>query len=139
MCSLCVVKTNCLLSFNADPPKELTTHSASGSKSDGENYLDFKMEEGADLNILEDSDIEDIQSDPAFLKVVSNMICSDLNNYGFQVCQQGTESTPAATEQQPAFDNIVSLFEDGNTDESDDDEENSDENDNEDNDDENNN
>ncbi|HKG87392.1 MAG TPA: hypothetical protein VKA95_03630 [Nitrososphaeraceae archaeon] len=46
------------------------------------------MDEGADFNIPDKSDIEGIQSDPGFQKVASIIICSDLNNYGFQVCQQ---------------------------------------------------
>jgi hypothetical protein len=67
---------------------------AFGSKSDGENYLDFQMDEGAEFNILDKSDIEDIQSDPGFQRAASNVICSELNNNGFQVCQQGTASSP---------------------------------------------
>jgi hypothetical protein len=102
---------------------------AFGSKSDGENYLDFKIEEGANLNVLDDSEIEDIQSDPAFQKVMSNLICSDLNNYGFQVCQQRTGSTSTIAEQQPTTsDDIVSLFEDENADEDNDDDDENDEN-----------
>ena len=61
---------------------------AFGSKSEGEDYLEFRMDEGAEFNILDKSDIEDIQEDPGFQQAASNIICSDLNNYGFQVCQQ---------------------------------------------------
>jgi hypothetical protein len=53
---------------------------------------------------------------------------SDLNNYGFQVCQQGMGITPAPAEQ-PNSDNLVSLFEDIDEDE-DAEENNKDENDN---------
>ena len=67
---------------------------ASGSKSEGEDYLDFQMDEGADFNILDKSDIEDIQSDPGFQQGASDIICSELSKNGFQVCQQGTASTP---------------------------------------------
>ena len=67
---------------------------ASGSKSEGEDYLDFQMDEGADFNILDKSDIEDIQTDPGFQQAASDNICSELNNNGFQVCQQETASTP---------------------------------------------
>lgn len=76
---------------------------ASGSKSAGEDYLDFEMDEGADFNILDKSDIEDIQSDPGFQQAASNIICSDLNNNGFQVCQQGTASTPNIDGSAPAI------------------------------------
>jgi hypothetical protein len=67
---------------------------AFGSKSDGENYLDFQMDEGADFNILDKSDIEDIQLDPGFQQAASDSICSELNKSGFQVCQQEQASTP---------------------------------------------
>ena len=67
---------------------------ASGTKSQGEDYLDFQMDEGAGFNILDKSDIEDIQSDPGFQQAASNIICSELNNNGFQVCQPETASTP---------------------------------------------
>jgi hypothetical protein len=67
---------------------------ASGSKSEGEDFLDFQMDEGSDFNILDKSDIEDIQSDPGFQQAASDIVCSELNKNGFQVCQQGTTSTP---------------------------------------------
>jgi hypothetical protein len=67
---------------------------AFGAKSDGEDYLDFQMDEGADLNIHDKSDIEDIQSDPGFQQAASDSICSELNKNGFQVCQQEQASTP---------------------------------------------
>jgi hypothetical protein len=67
---------------------------ASGTKSQGEDYLDFQMDEEAGFNILDKSDIEDIQSDPGFQRAASNIICSELNNNGFQVCQPETASTP---------------------------------------------
>lgn len=63
-------------------------------KSQGEDYLDFQMDEGAGFNILDKSDIEDIQSDPGFQQAASNIICSELNNNGLQVCQPETASTP---------------------------------------------
>jgi hypothetical protein len=67
---------------------------ASGSKSEGEDYLDFQMDEGADFNILDKSDIEDVQSDPGFQQAASDIICSELNKNGFHVCQQETASAP---------------------------------------------
>jgi len=65
---------------------------ASDTKSDDEDYLDYKMDQGAEYNLIEDSNIKDIESDPSFQRVASSIICSDLNNYGFQVCQQKAES-----------------------------------------------
>ena len=67
---------------------------ASGSKSEGEDFLDFQMDEGSDFNVLDKSDIEDIQADPGFQQAASDIICSELNKNGFQVCQQETAGTP---------------------------------------------
>lgn len=67
---------------------------ASGSKSEGEDFLDFQMDEGSDFNILDKSDIEDIQSDPGFQQAASDIVCSELNKNGFQTCRQKPASTP---------------------------------------------
>jgi len=86
---------------------------AFGTKSSAEDYLEFKMDEGNDYNILEDSEIDDIQSDPIFQQMASNIICSDLKEYGFQVCQQGAAAAPSFN--QPSFSqNPNSIFEDQN-------------------------
>lgn len=105
---------------------------ATNTKSAAEDYLDFQMDEGEDLNIVDVSNIEDIESDLPFQKVASDIICSDLNNYGFQVCSQnglGTTTTPL--EQQPSSsfvtDDISSLF--GDNDNEDEDDDNNDNND----------
>jgi hypothetical protein len=57
-----------------------------GTKSADEDYLEFKIDEGKNYNVPEDSDI-DVTSDPIFQQIASNIICSDLKEYGFQVCQ----------------------------------------------------
>ena len=44
------------------------------TKSSDEDFLDFK---------IDDSDIDNIQSDPMFQQIASNIICSDLAEYGF--------------------------------------------------------
>jgi len=89
---------------------------ATNTKSAAEDYIDFQMGEGEDLNIVDDSNIEDIGSDLPFQKVASDIICSDLNNYGFQVCSQNGLGTTTPLEQQPSSsfvtDDISSLFED---------------------------
>jgi hypothetical protein len=56
------------------------------TKSDGEDYLDFQMDEDGDFKIIDKSDVEDIESDPVFHRVASTIMCSDLNNYGFRIC-----------------------------------------------------
>jgi len=103
---------------------------ASGSKSEGEDYLEFRMDEGADFNILDKSAIEDIQEDPGFQQAVSNIICSDLNDYGFQVCQQ-VQDTSDNVGQKPSPDSstadIASLFEEEDRDEDNGNEEDEDE------------
>ena len=67
---------------------------AFGSKSEGEDYLDFKWMKGQISIYLISLKLRDIQSDPGFQQAASNIICSDLNDYGFQVCQQETAGTP---------------------------------------------
>ena len=57
------------------------------------------MDEGTEYNILDKSEIENIQSDPGFQRAVSNIICSDLNDYGFQVCQQDRITSDTTTQQ----------------------------------------
>lgn len=102
---------------------------ALGTKSAAEDYLEFKMDEGNDYNILEDSDIDDIQSDPIFQQIASNIICSDLKEYGFQVCQQGLAAAPNIN--QSAFSQYPnSIFEDQNGDDEDNNNDNDDDNDN---------
>lgn len=101
-----------------------------GTKSSAEDYLDYKMDQGNNYNILEDVDIEDIQSDPVFQQIASNIICSDLKEYGFQICEQA--AVPAATPDpdQPAFQLPKSIFEaqdeDNNGDDDDDNDDNDD-------------
>ena len=74
------------------------------------------MDEGEDLNIVDNLNIEDIESDLPFQKVASDIICSDLNNYGFQVCSQNGLEATTPLEQQPSSsfvtDDISSLFSD---------------------------
>ena len=50
------------------------------------------MDEGNVYNIPVDLNKDDIQSDPMFQQIESYMICPDLAEYWFQVCQH-----PAAT------------------------------------------
>jgi hypothetical protein len=67
------------------------------TKSSSENQLDFRIDEGETYNIIDDSNIDDISTDPAFQRIASNIICSELDNYGFKVCQQGLTTNPPAT------------------------------------------
>jgi len=92
------------------------------TKSSSEDFLDFRVEEGEQYNVLDDSDIDDIQSDPNFQRIASNIICSDLDNYGFQVCQQGiSDSTiPAEQTASSSLDDTDSIFGDSDNDNSED-------------------
>jgi|RhiMetdeSRZDD1v2_1073273.scaffolds.fasta_scaffold00052_63 hypothetical protein len=67
---------------------------AFGTKSQAEDYLDFQEDEGSDFNIIDKSDVKDIQSDPGFQQAASDIICSELNENGFKVCQQEPVGTP---------------------------------------------
>jgi hypothetical protein len=115
---------------------------ASNTKSAAEDSLDFQMDEGEDFNIVDKAEIGDIESDPQFQKAASAIICSDLNTFGFQVCQLGAGSDPNIVEaQQPSAttpsDDFTSLFgdEDGDGDGDDDSDDNDDDNNDNDNDD----
>jgi hypothetical protein len=113
---------------------------ATGTKSDGEDYLDYQMDQGGQFNLIDNSEIEDIQSDAAFQRAASNIICSDLNSYGFQVCQPG--SPAIKVEQQPTINidtNAPFLFGDEDEDEDDNDNEDNEDEDNDNNDDDNDN
>ncbi|HYZ59297.1 MAG TPA: hypothetical protein VE544_06525 [Nitrososphaeraceae archaeon] len=80
------------------------------TKSSDEDFLDFK---------IDDSDIDNIQSDPMFQQIASNIICSDLAEYGFQVYQQPTGTTPSLG--QPSFPQVPnSIFEDEDSDDNED-------------------
>ncbi|MGI0042721.1 MAG: hypothetical protein ACRD47_03330 [Nitrososphaeraceae archaeon] len=84
------------------------------TKSSDEDFLDFKIDEGNDYIILDDSDIDNIQSDPLFQQIASNIICSDLAEYGFPVCQQPTATTPSVN--QPMLpQGVDSIFDDEDT------------------------
>jgi len=108
------------------------------TKSTSEDQLDFTIDEGEQYNILNDSNIDDIQLDPGFQQIASKIICSDLDNNGFQVCQQGLSAdTPAtgATEDitgqntSPPLAGTDSIFEDSVNEDQDDDNNNDNDND----------
>lgn len=106
------------------------------TKSTSEDQLDFRIDEGEVYDVLDDSDIDDIQSDPNFQRIASNIICSNLDNYGFQVCPQNVPTPTIPTEQTApsSLDDTNSIFEenDDNSDDSDDDDDDSDDNNNDD-------
>ncbi|MGC1133861.1 MAG: hypothetical protein WA941_13630 [Nitrososphaeraceae archaeon] len=81
------------------------------------------MDEGEVYNVLDDSNVDDIKSDLTFQRIVSSIICSDLDNYGFQVCQQGISDSPIPTEQTApsSLDDTNSIFEDNDDDSEDND------------------
>ena len=57
-------------------------------QSTSEDQLDFRIDEGEQYNILDDPNIYDIQLDPGFQQIASKIICSDLDNNGFQVANK---------------------------------------------------
>jgi hypothetical protein len=108
------------------------------TKATSEDQVDYRMDNGEEYNILDDSDIDDIQSDPSFQQIASKIICSDLDNNGFQVCQQGLSAdtpTTGATEDStgqntsPPLAGTDSIFEDSDNEDQDDDDNDNDDND----------
>jgi hypothetical protein len=111
------------------------------TKSTSENQLDFRVDEGEVYNILDESDIDDIQADPNFQRIASNIVCSDLDNYGFQVCQQEVPTPTIPTDQttSSSLDDTNSIFEDNDDNGEDDDDDDDDDDGNDDDDEDNNN
>lgn len=68
------------------------------TKATSEDQVDYRMDRGEEYNILDDSDIDDIQSDPSFQQIASRTICSDLDNNGFQVCRQSLSTDTPVTD-----------------------------------------
>ena len=100
------------------------------TKSSAEDLIDYNIDKGEQYNILDDSDIDDIQSDPHFQRIASSIICSDLDNYGFQVCQQNapTPTIPAEKTAPTSLDNTNSIFEENDEDSDDNNDNDNDEN-----------
>lgn len=108
------------------------------TKATSEDQVDYRMDRGEEYNILDDSDIDDIESDPSFQQIASNIICSDLDNNRFQVCQQGLSADMPATgateditgqNTSPPLADTDSIFEDSDNEEQDNDDNNNDDND----------
>ena len=97
---------------------------ASGTKSAADDYLDYRIDQGEAFNILDDTNIEDVENSPVFLAISSQVICSELKENGFDVCGSNTETI--------GDDTITISSESDNSDESDNgnnDEDNEDDND----------
>ena len=56
------------------------------SKFLAEYWMEEDMDEGADYNIVDDSDIEDAELSPAAQGTYSAIICQHIVGYGFQTC-----------------------------------------------------
>jgi hypothetical protein len=54
--------------------------------------MEQDMDDGADYNIVDDSDIEDAELSPAAQGTYSAIICQHLVGYGFQTCSDDTTS-----------------------------------------------
>ncbi|MGI8832190.1 MAG: hypothetical protein ACR2IS_06070 [Nitrososphaeraceae archaeon] len=63
--------------------------------SSSEGSIQFKLDEARAASLeftkMDQSDIEISESDPAFQLIASKIICSDLNNHGFEGCEDGKE------------------------------------------------
>jgi hypothetical protein len=65
--------------------------------SSSESSIQFKLDEGRAASLeftkMDQSDIKISESDPAFQLIASKIICSDLNDHGFEGCEGGKERT----------------------------------------------
>ena len=106
------------------------------TKGTSEDQVDYRMDNGEEYNILDNSDVNDIQLDPSFQQIASKIICSDLDSNGFQVCRQGLSTNSATTGTSGGGDDqitVPSLSPDGDSDDDDDDDKDGNGNDNNDN------
>jgi hypothetical protein len=99
------------------------------TKGTSEDQVDYRMDNGEEYNILDNSDVNDIQLDPSFQQIASKIICSDLDSNGFQVCRQGLSTNSATTGTSGGGDDqitVPSLSPDGDSDRDDDDDDDKD-------------
>jgi hypothetical protein len=81
----------------------------------------FKIDESRAASLeftqMDQSDIEVSESDPVFQQIASQIICSDLSDYGFELCQNGNEDTILEDEDEDEDDNDEGSKNDSDNDE----------------------
>lgn len=103
------------------------------SKSTSDSQFEREQDNGANYNVIDSLDVEDILNNPVFYQKSSALICSHLSLYGFKICEEGVQD-PINNENLDTISITDSNNEEENdeNDEDEDEDENNDDNDNDD-------
>ena len=64
----------------------------SQSKSNSDSQFEREQDNGANYNVIDSLDVEDILNTPVFYQKSSALICSHLSLYGFKICEEGVQN-----------------------------------------------
>jgi hypothetical protein len=85
------------------------------TKSASDSEFEREQDNGANYNVINSMDIEDILNTPVFYQKSSALICSHLSLYGFKICEEGAQN-PSGNEDL----GTISIIDDSNGDDEDD-------------------
>jgi len=104
------------------------------TKSDSDSQFEREQDNGANYNVIDSLNVEDILNTPIFYQKSSTLICSHLSLYGFKICEEGGQD-PSGNDDL----GTISIIDDSNGDDEDDEDNDDNEDNRDDNDDNNNN
>ena len=84
------------------------------SKSSSDSEFEREQDNGANYNVIDSLNVEDILNTPVFYQKSSTLICSHLSLYGFKICEEGGQN-PSGTEDL----DTISIIDSNNEDEKD--------------------
>jgi hypothetical protein len=62
------------------------------TKSGSDSELEREQDNGANYNVIDSLNVEDILNTPVFYQKSSTLICSHLSLYGFKICEEGGQN-----------------------------------------------
>ena len=89
------------------------------TKSSSDSELEREQDNGANYNVIDSLNVEDILNTPVFYQKSSTLICSHLSLYGFKICEEGGQN-PSGTEDL----DTISIIDSNNEDDEDNDDNN---------------
>ncbi|ALI34575.1 hypothetical protein NMY3_00361 [Candidatus Nitrosocosmicus oleophilus] len=63
------------------------------TKSGSDSELEREQDNGANYNVIDSLNVEDILNTPVFYQKSSTLICSHLSLYGFKICEEGAQNS----------------------------------------------
>ena len=84
------------------------------TKSSSDSEFEREQDNGANYNVIDSLNVEDILNTPVFYQKSSTLICSHLSVYGFKICEEGGQN-PSGTEDL----DTISIIDSNNEDEED--------------------